>query len=457
MHTDTSPTAVGDRMRPLNRRILRKHLIVDGVVAGVAVVIASLVTAFVFWAAKRLHRWLPETDVHIDGHAFSIDSLPEAVTSNGRTVAILFVGVIATGALILTACVHGCLGAATVRTYLGAGLTRREFFGMHIRASLSNTAAVASFGLAAVLLQAAVAGDASGRLTLTHTEQTASSWILLLAAITSSLGAYWLGFTVASLFVRFPWYIPAAGLLALSMVEGLVRLFRYGAYDATKPFASNSMRMIALDGAEALAWTAAGVVAGWLPSRPLPTPGGARARGRGGPRGPAAGPPPPGATAEEAMRPADSTETRRAPGSLENRGLWWRGRDLNPRPPGYEPGELPNCSTPRRPVQSTQAPRSGQGERACGHSHAHSARRSRIAGPNPGRTPRRSGESAISPRMREPPRCVPARPRTRRAASTDPTRDSPPVERGRRPRPHSPCRPPPRGREAESCGLIPPC
>src|SRR6185295_3628727 len=26
----------------------------------------------------------------------------------------------------------------------------------------------------------------------------------------------------------------------------------------------------------------------------------------------------------------------------------WRGWDLNPRPPGYEPGELPDCSTPRR-------------------------------------------------------------------------------------------------------------
>src|SRR5438477_4422056 len=24
------------------------------------------------------------------------------------------------------------------------------------------------------------------------------------------------------------------------------------------------------------------------------------------------------------------------------------GWDLNPRPPGYEPGELPDCSTPRR-------------------------------------------------------------------------------------------------------------
>ena len=26
-------------------------------------------------------------------------------------------------------------------------------------------------------------------------------------------------------------------------------------------------------------------------------------------------------------------------------GRSWRGRDLNPRPPGYEPGELPDCST----------------------------------------------------------------------------------------------------------------
>src|SRR5438552_18999598 len=26
---------------------------------------------------------------------------------------------------------------------------------------------------------------------------------------------------------------------------------------------------------------------------------------------------------------------------------WLRGRDLNPRPSGYEPDELPGCSTPR--------------------------------------------------------------------------------------------------------------
>src|SRR5207248_1240998 len=32
--------------------------------------------------------------------------------------------------------------------------------------------------------------------------------------------------------------------------------------------------------------------------------------------------------------------------------FWLRGRDLNPRPSGYEPDELPGCSTPRLEVLS---------------------------------------------------------------------------------------------------------
>src|SRR5437867_9845576 len=37
--------------------------------------------------------------------------------------------------------------------------------------------------------------------------------------------------------------------------------------------------------------------------------------------------------------------------------FWWRGRDLNSRPLGYEPNELPGCSTPRRGVEYRQAGR----------------------------------------------------------------------------------------------------
>jgi|SRR5690349_16224749 hypothetical protein len=35
-------------------------------------------------------------------------------------------------------------------------------------------------------------------------------------------------------------------------------------------------------------------------------------------------------------------------GTFASLKKWLRGRDLNPRPLGYEPNELPDCSTPRQ-------------------------------------------------------------------------------------------------------------
>ena len=35
-------------------------------------------------------------------------------------------------------------------------------------------------------------------------------------------------------------------------------------------------------------------------------------------------------------------------GTVANLKIWLRGGDLNPRPLGYEPNELPDCSTPRQ-------------------------------------------------------------------------------------------------------------
>ena len=60
---------------------------------------------------------------------------------------------------------------------------------------------------------------------------------------------------------------------------------------------------------------------------------------------------------------SDTTDNKRtiknskSPISIENTRLCWlRGRDLNPRPSGYEPDELPDCSTPRYESHSRPRP-----------------------------------------------------------------------------------------------------
>src|SRR5437899_5665634 len=49
-----------------------------------------------------------------------------------------------------------------------------------------------------------------------------------------------------------------------------------------------------------------------------------------------------------------TNRSQRGPRRLE---IWLRGRDLNPRPLGYEPNELPDCSTPRQSQLELPRPR----------------------------------------------------------------------------------------------------
>src|SRR5437016_566312 len=59
---------------------------------------------------------------------------------------------------------------------------------------------------------------------------------------------------------------------------------------------------------------------------------------------------------------SDSPNRQLAIGNSEG---WLRGRDLNPRPLGYEPNELPDCSTPRHLVRTLRRlDGSGRGEGA---------------------------------------------------------------------------------------------
>lgn len=188
-------------------------------------------------------------------------------------------GALAIGIIVaFVAFIVSITSAATARTYLGAGMSRRSIFRMNLCVWLASALSMALFTCLALIAYFAVTGDFSGNINLDLPENisapfgtpTGTLWFTPLVVFFIMLYAHATGYFFSMLFVRLPWWIPVAVLVVATIVnswlDNIDGIFPIG-WEGS--FLSFSNFMVTLF-AQLLFWITVYTAASWLLLRRLP-------------------------------------------------------------------------------------------------------------------------------------------------------------------------------------------
>ncbi len=178
----------------------------------------------------RLLRWLLGANFIFDVEGFDI----LAPLATGRFTWIAPVGLIVIVMTAFVAWITSIVHAATARTYLGAGMSRRAILTMNIKVWLASALSMTLVATMTLLAHFIVIGDFSGDFIVSLPAEWDFSvnmpagilWWAPLATFLLMLYAHCKGYFMSMVFVRFPWWIPV-GILVLIAVVGPT-LFGFG-------------------------------------------------------------------------------------------------------------------------------------------------------------------------------------------------------------------------------------
>ena len=131
------------------------------------------------------------------------------------------------------------VNAATARTYLGAGMSRRAILAMNMKVWLASALSMTVVATVALLAHFIAIGDFSGNIavrlpedfTLPFDIPAGILWWAPLATFLLMFYAHSAGYFVALLFVRLPWWIPAGILFILLVLAPTLLGFGIDVFD----------------------------------------------------------------------------------------------------------------------------------------------------------------------------------------------------------------------------------